>query len=119
MHELFDKTQLPEGFQYPEKLISFLDANGIDIGPWQFLQGKWLKVRHVGLQDRYPSRKLIPFARRLDCDDVACFDVMSTVLTPAVIIIHDFASIGWEQREMFDNFDLWLLDALELAKEWD
>jgi hypothetical protein len=119
MHELFDQAQLPDGFQYPETLMSFLDTNGVDIGPWQFLQGKWLTVRHSGLQERYPNRKLLPFARRLDCDDVACFDVMEPALTPPVIIIHDFASIGWEERETFNNFDVWLLDAIEQAKEWD
>ena len=30
---------------------------------------------YEGLQERYPSRKLIPFAKRGDCDDTACFEI--------------------------------------------
>ena len=58
--------------------------------------------RFRGLQKRYPGRRLYPFARRDDNDDVACFEDDDNSLGN---IIHDFADIGWEQREVVPTFD--------------
>lgn len=60
--------------------------------------------RFRGLQKRYPGRRLYPFARRDVNDDVACFEDDNSL----VHIIHDFADIGWEQKEVFPTFDAWL-----------
>lgn len=60
--------------------------------------------RFRGLQKRYLGRRLYPFARRDDNDDVACFEDDNSL----VHIIHDFADIGWEQKEVFPTFDAWL-----------
>lgn len=60
--------------------------------------------RFRGLQKRYPGRRLYPFARRDDNDDVACFEDDNSL----VHIIHDFADIGWEQKEVFPTFVAWL-----------
>lgn len=48
--------------------------------------------RFRGLQKRYPGRRLHPFARRGDNDDITCFEDVDSTL---VHIIHDFADIGW------------------------
>jgi hypothetical protein len=68
-------------------------------------------VRYAGLKERYRQRQLVPFARRVDCDDVACFETTAGVKPLAVQVIHDFAAPGWEQRKVFDNFDTWLAAA--------
>ncbi len=60
--------------------------------------------RFRGLQKRCPGRRLCPFARRDDNDDVACFEDDNSL----VHIIHDFADIGWEQKEVFPTFDSWI-----------
>lgn len=119
MCELLSRELLPEWFEYPKNLLSLLEDDEIDFGPWQLLHGKWLNVRHTGLKERYPNLDLVPFARRLDDDDVACFDVSERSSIPKVKIIHDFASSGWEEREAFESFDIWLQEAKELAKDWD
>ncbi|MFF1019960.1 hypothetical protein ACFYLI_19220, partial [Proteus mirabilis] len=54
---------------------------------------------------RYPNRNIIPFAHREDNDDVACWDKNSR---HQVIIIHDFASEGYEYVGKFDSFWDWL-----------
>lgn len=119
MYSLLNSELLPEWFEYPKSLLDLLEAGKIDFGPWQLLHGKWLNTRHVGLKERYPNLDLIPFARRLDDDDVACFDVSTSASKPKVKIIHDFASSGWEERDEIRDFDVWLKEARELAKEWD
>ena len=119
MRELLTKEVLPEWFEYPQQLLTLLISDEIDFGPWQLLHGEWLNVRHEGLKKRYPYLELIPFARRVDDDDVACFDVSEKSLSPKVKIIHDFASSGWEQREELENFTAWLHEARGLAKDWD
>ncbi len=116
---LLEKKDLPEWFNYPFSLLKLIKNDCIDFGPWQLLDGELLQIRHSGLIKRYPYRKLIPFARRVDSDDMACFDVAEPSDDPKVIIIHDFASPGWEGREEYDNFDSWLEAAKKDAEDWE
>lgn len=116
--ELLSSDQLPSWFKYPEPLLNLVRHKNIDFGLWQILLSKWLEVRLTGLRQRYPERNLIPFARRMDCDDVACFDVQKQAEKPSVVIIHDFASSGWEMRSEFEDFEQWLDTAKADAKEW-
>lgn len=118
MLNLLKTDLLPVWFQYPVNLVSLLDKENIDFGPWQLLHGEWLEVRHTGLKQRYPDLELVPFARRLD-DDVACFNVSEESAFPKIKIIHDFSSAGWEGRGEFNNFGEWLNAVKEEAEEWD
>jgi hypothetical protein len=61
------------------------------------------------MRQRYPLRKLVPFARRQDDDDVACFDLDRG----AVAIVHDYASPGWEGNAEFADFRAWLHQAID------
>ena len=102
---------LPGWFKYPQKLIFLLEQEDIDFGSWQLLHSKWLTVFDLGLKKRYPDPKVIPFARRVGTDDVACFDISKESAQPIVLIIHDYAAPGWEKRDTFDSFDQWLKSA--------
>ena len=108
--ELLDKEYLPDGFEYPVSLLKIIDLGLTNIDPW-FIQSKELAILRInGLRVRYPSRILVPFAQRRDRDDVACFDLNE----PGKIqIIHDFASPGWEQRKVYEDFWDWFKDAIE------
>ena len=66
--------------------------------------------RYEGMKIRYPNRQLIPFARRDDNDDIACFEVG---YKDKVCIIHDFATSGYEQRKYYSNFWEWFLEAID------
>lgn len=116
---LLGPDRLPSWFKYPEALLNLIGSGNIKFEPWQILLGEWLEVRHNGLKEHYPQRNLVPFARRVDCDDVACFDVQERAERPGVLIIHDFASPGWELREQFADFEQWLDAAKADAEEWD
>jgi hypothetical protein len=95
MAELLSIADLPEGFGYPLEFVRVVELGLTQLEPWWVLEGDRLRTRYRGLRERYPSRTLVPFALRQDCDDVACFELNR----PGVVIIHDFASPGWEQRD--------------------
>ncbi|MEV0638654.1 hypothetical protein AB0I77_27680 [Streptomyces sp. NPDC050619] len=102
-------TELPEGFDYPAEFIRVVELGLTDLEPWWIFDGDQLRRRAIGLRDRYPERRLVPFARRQDNDDVACWDLARG----DVVVIHDLASPGWEQRERFPDFNAWLRQAVE------
>lgn len=114
--DLLVEEEVPEWFVYPTDFLRVVESGLRDIGPWQILDGKWLRVRHDGLKKRFPDRDLVPFARRLDCDDVACWDSKSS---PSVEVVHDFSAPGWEERDSYPSFHAWLLAAQEEAKGYD
>ena len=108
--DLLNENELPAGFSYPEEFLKIVDLNLVDITPWIVIEGKYLRDRHEGLKKRYPTRLLIPFARRLDNDDLACW---STEASGSVFIIHDFASEDWEQKQVYREFWAWFRQAIE------
>ncbi|WP_202870559.1 hypothetical protein [Kribbella sp. VKM Ac-2571] len=57
----------------------------------------------------------MPFARRQDNDEVACWRVGSG----AVLIIHDFDDSGRELRETLPSFYTWLRRAIEDLIEFE
>lgn len=102
--ELLDKSDTPDWFAYPTDFIQAIDEGLYDIGAWQILEGKWLKVRFDGMKKRFPELDLVPFARRVDSDDVACW---ARDTYPHIQIIHDFCTPGWEKRETYPCFQSW------------
>ena len=108
---------LPKEFVYPETYVRYIHSNFPNLEPWNFFYNH-LKYRFNGLKERYPKRSIVPFARRKDNDDVACFEAKEPSENPRVIIIHDWASEGWENRGEYDDFLEWVQLAKEEAEEW-
>ena len=106
---MLSTSELPGGFAYPQEFVTWVSAGGADLSPWHILEGDQLRWRNDGLRERYPSRTLVPFARRQDNDDVACWDVAEE--EGRVSVVHDFAEAGWEAREFYSSFDEWLSKA--------
>lgn len=128
-HEFFlSKKFLPADFNYPDSYIKFVSQELPDLDPWYFayVEGKKKQLKGLsslefhfkGLKERYPKQVLIPFARFSGDDDVACFDASVPSDNPRVLLIHDFASEGWEMRGEFKDFLDWLSFAKEDAKAW-
>jgi hypothetical protein len=97
-------ADMPPGFRYPDAFLRFLDSGTAALEPWNVLTANQQLHRRAGLAQRYPNRDLFPFARRQDNDDLACWVIGSDT----VVVIHDFASPGWELRETFGSTDEWL-----------
>jgi hypothetical protein len=88
-----------------------------DLEPWSVLQGEELFRRMEGLKSRYPQRLLVPFARRVDRDDVACFDVDAA--PGRISVIEDFGEPGFEQFETYDQFADWFRAAIDDLIEFE
>jgi hypothetical protein len=114
--ELLSRSDLPDGFEYPPEFLRVVELGLVQLEPWFVLRGDLLRRRLDGLKERYPDRVYVPFADRQDNDDVACF----TGSGAEVVIVHDFASPGWERRgrEPFHGFHDWLRQAVEDFIEW-
>ena len=72
-------------FQYPSSLIRVTEQGLINLEPWHIMDRELASTRLAGLRSRY-APKYVPFARRQDNDDVACFD---PARPDAVVVLHD------------------------------
>lgn len=116
MANLLGPTDLPPGFTYPREFVRVVELGLTDLEPWLILEGQDLANRNAGIRGRYPSRTLVPFARRVDSDDVACWDIDRA---GRVVIIDDFDTPGWESVSELPDFNAWLRRALEDLIEFE
>ncbi|MBN3194673.1 hypothetical protein [Pectobacterium versatile] len=116
MEKLFLQNELPEWFSYPSEFTRVVEQGLLDFDPWIILTEERLRTRFNGIKNRYPSRDLIPFARREDNDDIACWEKGKN---GKVIIIHDFSSDGYENVREFNHFWDWFRDAVEATISYD
>ena len=96
-------------FQFPESYLEVVEQGVVDIGNWFLLSDDLVKGRHFDMK-RYNKWKLVPFAGRYDCDDVACFD---TRHGQRVFIVHDGADPDRLLRGEFETFTDWYNSAME------
>jgi len=99
---ILTQDELPEDFRYPSEFQILIDQGLLDFDPWVIIIGERLRTRYAGLKARYPKRKLVPFAKREDNDDLACFESAR-----GVVVIHDFASSGFEGGQTPMSFWDW------------
>lgn len=104
MISLIDEDKKPKWLEYPAEYMSLIETGKDEFSHWYLLDKEQLWIRYKGLQKRYPDRKLFPFARDDDSDDVACWEEGKF---GKVILIHDFASSGYENKLEFNTFDEW------------
>ncbi|MBR4400700.1 MAG: hypothetical protein IKT09_03295 [Synergistes sp.] len=108
--ELFNINSIYPDFNYPYQLKKVAELDLLDFDYWFIMDPKLAESYTHGIKNRFPARNLIPFAKRADCDDVACFELEK----PGKIeIIHDFCNPGWEQRGEYDSFWDWFMEAIE------
>ena len=108
---------VPAGFSYPASFRLLVERGLLNWEPWELLDGAPLAARFDGVRRRYPSRSLVPFARRGDRDDVACWDLDRN---PGVIsIIEDFAPAGDEQTGLLESLGDWVRLALADMVEFE
>lgn len=113
---VFEETLLPSGFQLPGAYLDIMRLPELPkLTPWWFLGKRkasalfWLSA----LKEQYPSRLLIPFAKRDDLGDtLAAFDGSDTSGNPRVFHIHAYTEPGWEQRGTWNSFEDWYKQAI-------
>jgi hypothetical protein len=104
---------LPE---MPGALRRLIERQLTRLEPWWVFDELRARERKEGLAARYPGTSLVPFARREDNDDVACFDLDNPGI---VVVLHDFAKDAWDRRRVYDDFYAWLRQAVEDMIEFD
>jgi len=97
------------GYDFPIELQKVIDLGIINLKPWEIINDERFTVKNNGIKQRYSYKDFIAFAIRMDNDDVACWDIKKK----NVVIIHDFANPGWEQRKKFKTFWDWFRQAIE------
>jgi hypothetical protein len=102
------------GFELPSGYFRVFELGLTNLEPWRFLAVEEFAVRYSGMASRYPNRLAIPFAQRQDNDDVACIVVDSNDhVRNHVLIVHDFASRGWEVNVDLESFWDWFIFAIK------
>lgn len=101
----------PDWFKYPEEYLRVIDLKIYNLEPWFFLDGEQLERRNSDLKKRFPNADLVPFARRMDNDDVACWEKRTGNLN--VYVVHDFSQWGWDKRKEYPDFWAWYRQAVE------
>lgn len=104
----FEKTL--QNFEFPSSYLKVVALGMMDFENWFLLSDDLVKNRHNSMKQRYKNRNLVPFAKRGDCDDVACFEIGQG---ERVFIVHDYADEGWERRQEFDDFWAWFISAIK------
>jgi hypothetical protein len=109
-------NQRPTWVDYPLAFCRLVDQGLTHLTPWHILEADRAVAQARGLAERYPDRKLFPFAFRQDNDDLACW---SCGTGERVFIVHDFASPGWESVCEFSDVWSWFRFAVEETIAWD
>jgi hypothetical protein len=103
-------------YDYPNAYKKLVELNLVDFDMWYFIESEQATRRYYDLKERYPKRQLVPFARRDDSDDIACFEIGKE---DTIQLIHDFASEGFEQKDEFQDIWEWFEFAIREKIESD
>lgn len=85
--------------------------------PWHFLPSEHI----FDLSERWPNgpskTRLVAFAKRQDCDHLACFEV-SEQRARRVILVHGWTPEGYEVMSTHDSVWAWLKTVVDDIAEW-
>ncbi len=108
--KLLAPEKCPAWFTYPRPFMRLVERRITHLDPWWIFDRGFALEKLSGLKSRYSNRDLVPFARNQSNDDVECWERDNP---SRVVIFHDYAEPGWEQRSTFDTFWDWFRSAVE------
>lgn len=101
-------------FKALAELAAYQDA---ELGFWFLLDNESAVYNDYSLRVQFPTRKVIPFAWRVDCDDIAAVVISDRERrTGSIVRIHDGAMPGDEIRGATVSLDEWLDQARKEAE---
>lgn len=109
-------TQISDksGLKLPTGYCRVHELGLVNLHPWFFLDDIGVISNYSKLNSRYLVRQVLPFARTLAADDIACFVVAESAYSQGeIVIIHDDAHPGTEVEQRFDSFWAWFRFAIE------
>ena len=107
-------SDTPEWLDLPEEYQILISQGLVNFDPWILMPRESVIKRMLKLHERFPGRKLFPFAKREDCDDLACWEEAN-----GIVVIHDFASPGFEGGQESYSFWDWFRKVVEEMIEYN
>jgi hypothetical protein len=107
----------PRGYEWllQHALVDFVPNSSLQ--PWHYLPGRHI----IDLEDLWlsgPSKtRLVAFAKRQDCDNLACFEVIEG-RAMRVVIVHGWTGTGYSIELSFKSFWDWLKSVVDDIAEW-
>ena len=98
-------------FNYPEALERLVALKLINFDLWYLMSREQSVVILKQLKMNCNSKGLIPFARRGDNEDIACFEIQNN---EKVVVLKNCEYLGYQQRQVFDSVWDWFRDAIEI-----
>jgi len=109
---------VPKGYSWliERGLAGFAPSSALQ--PWYFLPDDQV----FSVSDRWPkadepARQIIAFARRQDCDDLACFSLRPQGHVE-ILLVHGWTPDGYEVVGRFGSFWDWLRRVVSDIEEW-
>jgi hypothetical protein len=107
---------LPSGYQWllDRALVGYEPFTQLQ--PWHYLppdQCFWASDRWPRVTDK----RLWAFAKRQDCDDLACF-VAEGSIVQGIALIHGWTGNGYEMCREFNDFWAWLKHVVDDIADW-
>ncbi|WP_152969170.1 hypothetical protein [Amantichitinum ursilacus] len=111
------ESKLPPGYQWmsDRALVGFEPHTQLQ--PWHYLPAE----QCFFATERWPGvseKKLLAFARRQDCDDLACFIVDENGVVNGVALIHTWTPGGFELVAEFPDFWTWIKHVIDDIADW-
>jgi hypothetical protein len=109
---------MPVGYRWlvQQGLVGYVPDSALQ--PWYFLP----KADAFSAVDRWPGvnphAELYVFARRQDCDDLACFATPKGGGQPGVVVVHGWTPEGYEVVATYGSIWEWLRSVISDLEEW-
>lgn len=109
---------VPAGYRWLiERGLAGFEPNSA-LQPWYLLPHDQV----FSVSDRWPraaeASRLYAFARRQDCDDLACFVIGEDAPQPRVFVVHGWTPDGYEVVAKFDSIWEWLRSVVRDIEDW-
>ena len=111
---MYKAEELYEGFKYPDEYLELIALGIKEFEVWRILSPEESEKTLIGMSSRYSGCGYVPFAKCRRTDDVACYRVGHG---SRVLIVHDWASRGWEKREEYEDIWAWIHYVVDELKD--
>lgn len=102
---------LATGFSLPESYVRACELGLGHLAPWRFLRGEAFLAAYAQLNAGEADEILLPFARRSDCDEIACFQVLPG--PPEQVRVMQRTGSTYSPLAEFPNFWIWFRQGVE------
>lgn len=96
--------------KYPDALERLISLKLINFDLWYLMTKEQATVILEQLKRQCSSTELIPFARRGDTEDIACFEIRNN---EKVVVLKKCEYLGYRPRQEYGSVWDWFRDAVE------